>query len=117
MKRIILACAIAAAASGCYKAKIHMNPTTPVTRSASVDNAFHFSVIGIVELSSPVDLKAACGGGDSAAISERVSVAGGLVNMVFGMFIPIFEVMNPSVECGAAATAPAQANQEAPPAT
>jgi hypothetical protein len=106
MKKILLACAVATAISGCYKSTIHLadDPGTP----GSVNDAMHFSLIGIFELSSPVDLKAACPGGP-AVIHEKVSVLGGVVNLVLNSFFPVLSVMNPSVDCssGAAPAAPA----------
>src|SRR5262249_34203249 len=112
MKRILLASAIAAAAGGCFKTNIHLS-AGPGVPSASVNDAFHLSLIGIFELSSPVDLKAACGGSDAAGINEQVSVVGGIVNIILGTFFPILSTMNPTVMCGGGG-APAPA--AAPPA-
>jgi len=110
MKRIILATAIAAAAGGCFKANIHMS-AAPGTPSPTVNSAFHLSVIGFIELSSPVDLKAACGGSDAAGIHEELSILGGIVNILLN---PIILTMNPTVMCGGGA-APAAAPPAAPP--
>jgi len=103
MKRFMLACAVAASLGGCFKSTIHLadEPGQPGT----VNDAMHFSLIGIFELSSPVDLKAACGGAP-ATIHEKVSVVGGVVNIVLGTFFPLLSVMNPSVDCGGGAGAP-----------
>lgn len=38
--------------------------------------------------------------GEATQIQERVSVLGGLVNMVLGNFVPVLSVFNPSVNCG-----------------
>ena len=114
MKHIILASAIAAALGGCYKANIHMG-AAPGVPSTTVNDAYHLSLIGIFELSSPVDLKAACGGSDAAGIHEEVSVVGGIVNLILSTYIPILHVTNPTVMCGGGGAAPAA--PAAPPAT
>jgi hypothetical protein len=85
-------------AAGCYKTQINLG-AGPGTRSGVVDNNMHLNLLNIVELSSPVDLVAACPGSQAVAIDERLSVLGGIVNIVLGRFIPILSVMNPSVDC------------------
>lgn len=107
MKHILFACVIAVAAGGCFKTNIHLS-ASPGVPSPTVNDAFHLSLIGIFELSPPVDLKAACGGSDAAGIHEEVSVVGGIVNLILGTTIPVLHVHNPTVMCsGGGAPAPA----------
>lgn len=113
MKRIILASTIAALAlGGCYKANIHLadGPGTP----GSVNNQLHFNLIGIIEISPAIDLKAACGGGQATTIHDEVSVLGGVINIILGNFVPILSVVTPTVDCGGAAAAPTGPAPEAP---
>lgn len=102
---IALVAALGASAAGCYKANFHLSPGASV-RSTSVDDATHFSVINIIEVSSPVDLRAACGGAAPVRASERVGPVGALVNLVLAWAFPIFAVMNPSVDCPVGAAPP-----------
>jgi len=96
LRSALLVAALAVAASGCYKSTIHLadGPTTP----SPVQDQLHVNLINVVEVSAPVDLRAACPGG-AATIREQVGVFGGLVNIVLGTYLPILSVMNPSVDC------------------
>jgi hypothetical protein len=86
-------------ATGCYSSTIHLADSPARARSPAVDEAFHVSLIGVIELSSAIDLAAACPATGPASIDEHLSVLGGIVNLVLGNTIPIFSVMNPSVSC------------------
>jgi hypothetical protein len=106
MTRTMLVCALAAALTGCYKANIHLTdgPGSP----GAIQDQMHFSVIGIFEVSSPIDLRATCPSGGPAVIREQVTVVGGIINLLLGTYLPILSVMNPSVDCaGGGAPTPA----------
>ena len=93
---------VLAVLAGCYKATFQLAPTTgPTYHSPLHDEEFHISVVGVIELSNPVDLAGACGGGTRpVSIDERVSALGGLANLLVGVYLPI-DVFNPTVDCGA----------------
>ena len=105
MKRIATTMVLAAAlAGGCYKTQYHLTAPAPVAQMGA--EKFHLGVIGIIELSSPIDLTGECGGTQAVMVDERVSVLGGVVNMVLGYFVPILHIHNASVGCGAGGAAP-----------
>lgn len=110
MNRIALASAIALASlAGCYKTTYELKPPTMSTPKGE---HFHLGVIGIIELSSPINPAAECGGPDaSVAVNEQVSILGGLVNMVLGTFVPILHVHNATVGCGGGGAPPAPTAQ------
>jgi hypothetical protein len=97
--------------AGCYKARIHLKPEPPVMASQVVKNQTHFSVIGIIELSAPVNLETACPGG-TVTIKEGITVLGGIINIVLGTFVPVLQVMNKTAMCGVPQAA--EADTEAP---
>jgi len=88
--------------AGCYKATFQLAPTAgPTFHSPLHDNDFHISVAGVIELSSPIDLAGACGGGTGpVSIDERVGVLGALADLALGLYLPV-DVFNPTVDCGA----------------
>jgi hypothetical protein len=103
-RAVLLAAAIATTSlGGCYKATIHLAdaPAAVSTRGYG----FHFSLIGLIELSPAVDLRARCPGGVSA-IEERETLLGALVNAVLGTYIPVLQVMNDRVDCSAGGAPP-----------
>ncbi|HSD87169.1 MAG TPA: hypothetical protein VLB44_06625 [Kofleriaceae bacterium] len=100
MKAAILAVALLAS-GGCFRTKFQLQPPVPATPSATYDNHFHFNLINLIELSSPVNLQQACGGAPPAGIEEEVGVLGAIVNMVLGTYIPILSVHNATVYCTA----------------
>lgn len=105
---LALVAALGSGAAGCYKATFHLQPGAG-TRSAHVDDELHFSVINVVEVSGPVRLDTACDGGTAVSASERVGPLGAVVNLLLAWAVPIFSVMNPSVDCAAAGTPAAPA--------
>ncbi len=101
MNKIILASLLATSLFACQKTHYQLKaPGGASTPSAQYNDHFHLSVIGIVELSSPVDLNAACQG-NADNVFEQVSVLGGIVNAILGTYIPILHVHNATVNCGA----------------
>jgi hypothetical protein len=101
MNKLILAATLGAATAGCQKTNIQLHaPGAPATPSTAYNDAFHFSIIGFIELSAPVDVGAACGPGGADSIHEEVSVLGGLVNIILGTYIPVLNVHNATVNCG-----------------
>jgi len=98
MKFATIAIASALLLSSCYKATIYLKAPQPVVVSPAVDDNFHFSAVGVFELSSPVNLQTGCPGG-AAIIKERQSFLGGFVSAVIGTYIPLFQVMNPTLLC------------------
>lgn len=108
MNRAIILAAALVLGAGCYKTTYRMNPSgADGMPSQEYNHRFHFSVIGLVEISSPVDMARACQGGPVASIDERVSVLGGIVNLVLGTYIPILSVRNATVNCGGGQMGPA----------
>jgi hypothetical protein len=106
-KQLLLVAALATATlGGCYKATIHVAdaPSSPSPQGFG----YHFSVIGIIELSAPVDLRARCPQGP-AVIRERETFLGGLVNILLGTYIPVLQVMNDSVDCATGGAPPGEA--------
>jgi hypothetical protein len=98
MRAMILLAVLA----GCYKATFQLAPTTgPTFHSPVHDNDFHVSVVGVIELSSPIDLATSCGGGTApVSIDERIGALGALANFALGLYVPA-DVFNPTVDCGA----------------
>src|SRR5689334_23108703 len=108
MKRIILASALAAATlGGCYHANIHLADGAGMP--GAVNEQFHLSVIGLFELSAPIDLKAACSGGQAVVIHDHMNFIGGLITDIVGFI----SVMTPTVDCGGG-SAPAAPTGPAP---
>jgi hypothetical protein len=106
----LAALATVAALAGCYRTQFALTPPTPSVPSAEYDGHFHFSVLGFIEISAPVDLAAACGGGPVAAIHEDIGILGGIANAVFSTVFPILHVHNATVYCavGGAQMGPSQ---------
>ncbi len=100
MKYLGFALISALAVSSCYKASIQLQAPTPTVTSAVTDEAMHMSLLGIVELSEAVDLEKACASG-AVSIEEELSFTGGIINALLGTYVPILQVMNPTVECAA----------------
>jgi len=111
MKRTLLVAAIAAALGGCYKAQIHLADGPGTLNPMS--KHYHFSLIGFIEISKQVDLQATCPGG-TAVIHDEVDFLGGLVNVVLGTYVPVLEVMTPSVSCAGGPAAPPPEGGAAP---
>lgn len=93
--------------AGCQKTNIQLRPPGGSTvPSPAYDGHYHLSLIGIIELSSAVNLASACGPEGPDSIYERIGVLGGLVNAIFSTYLPIFNVRNATVNCGAGGAAP-----------
>jgi hypothetical protein len=74
--------------------------------SAAYDNHFHFNIINLIEISSPVDLNQACGGNVPAAVEEEVGILGAIANIALSYVIPILSVHNATVMCAVGAPGP-----------
>ncbi len=88
------------ALTSCYKASIQLQEPRPTVTSNVTDNAMHYSLIGVVELSEPVDLEKSCAT-SAVSIEESLSFVGGIVNAALGTYVPVLQVMNPTVTCAA----------------
>jgi hypothetical protein len=86
--------------TGCYRTRFQLQPGPVVaTPSPAYDNHFHFNLINLIEVSSPVDLNDACGGNVPAAIEEEVGILGAIANLALSYVIPILSVHNATVMC------------------
>jgi hypothetical protein len=99
MKSLVAIAAIAAL-TGCYRTRFDLTPPMPEGKSALYDNHFHLSLINVIEISDPVDLMTACGGGPASAIEEETGVVASLANMVLSYVLPILHLKNATVMCG-----------------
>src|SRR5688500_14449824 len=104
--KALAALATVAALGGCYRTHFELTPPTPSLASAEYNGHFHFSVINVIEVSAPVDLARACGGGPVASIYEDTGVLGGIANALFSYVIPILHVKNATVYCAMGGGAP-----------
>ncbi len=105
MKKLVLAATAAISLASCYKATIHLKPAQGAAPSPTVEDEMHFSLINIIEISDPVDMKAACAVSEPVQIKERLTFLGGIVNAVLGTYVPVLSVMNPTVMCSTTPTA------------
>jgi hypothetical protein len=97
VKRLALSALLVAS---CYRTRFELQPPVGyATPSPLYTDHFHVALIGIIELSAPVDLGSACGGVPPAAIVEDVGVLGALVNIVTSYVIPVLHVHNATVLC------------------
>lgn len=85
--------------TGCFTATIHLDDGASA-RSPVVDGAYHINLFDLVEVSSPIDMHAACGGRQPVSIDEGLGFVGGLVNFVMNNIAPVISIMNTSVNCG-----------------
>ena len=98
MTKLVLASLLLA---GCYKANIWLQaPSHPNAPSHAVHDDFERSLFNVYQLSSPVDLAAACAG-EPVGIHEQVTVLGAASNIVLSYFVPLVGTMNTTVLCGA----------------
>ena len=88
-----------AALASCYRTRFELAPPQPELVSNVYNEHFHFSVIGILEISRPVDLQAACNGASPTAVEEQISVLGGIVNAVAFALLGILHVHNATLYC------------------
>lgn len=100
MKHLAFALISALALSSCYKASIQLQAPTPTVTSAVTNSAMHMSLLGIVELSEAVDLDKSCASG-AVSIEEELSFTGSIINVLLGTYVPVLQVMNPTVKCAA----------------
>jgi hypothetical protein len=102
MKRALVAMIVASGllAGGCYRTRFELTPPMPEGTSEQYDNHFHVSLINVIEISAPIDLATACGGGTTSAIEEKTGVAAGIVNLFLGSLVPIVHFTNARVKCG-----------------
>lgn len=78
--------ALGSLATGCYRTRFDLAPPQPEQPSAMFSDHFHFSVIGIIEVSRPLDLQASCNGAAPTAAEEQINILGAIVNAVVRYF-------------------------------
>ncbi len=93
-RKLVVAIMSAALASGCYRTTVHMGVVRPSVTSLTAGTGNHVSLIGIFEISDPIDLRAACPGG-IVEIRERQTFFGRLITAL----VPFVSIMNPSIGC------------------
>lgn len=113
--KTLIALLVVASLAGCYRMKFEITPPVPEQPSALVNNNWHFSVIGIIELGK-IDMAAACGGQQASSVETRVGFLAGLVNWVLGTYFPVFQVHNATVNCPVGGAAPPAGGPPAAPA-
>lgn len=116
MKSALVLAAALAASGGCYKTTYMMQPSNIGTPSPTAGEHWHWSLLNIIELSSPVNLQEACPNAAPASIEESVTFLGGLINAVLGTYVPILSVHNASVYCGPPGMMPPPGAMPAPAA-
>ena len=84
--------------TGCFSATVHL-AEVPSARSPTVDDSFHLNLFDLIEVSDAVDLHAACGGQRPVSIGEGLTPLGAVVNVIVSNYLPIFSLMNTSVNC------------------
>ena len=97
----------ALASGGCFKAKIHLQQGPGVP--GPVNGALHIeAILGLIEVSAPINLATACPGGQAVAIDDQLTFIGGLIDDVLqGIGISaLVNVWTATVECGAGGAAP-----------
>lgn len=102
MKALGLAAALAAtvALGACYRTTYLLQPPGQMSApSPAYDEQMHLSLLGIFELSSPINLQLACNNAPPVAIHEDVGVLGAIVNLVLSSYLPILHVHNATVLC------------------
>ena len=88
--------------AGCWRTTYLLAPPGQMTQtSAAYDQHMHWSLINVIELSSPVNLQLACNNAPPVAIEENVGVLGALINIVLDSYLPILHVHNATVLCPA----------------
>lgn len=101
-----LAAVTALASAGCYRTRFDLAPPQPEVPSSTYNDHFHFSLIGVIELSRPVDLQGACMGQPPTAVEEQIGVLGGLVNAVLFAVFGFLHVHNATLYCPMGGVAP-----------
>ncbi len=76
-------------------------PAPPAVASI---HSLQLNLIDLIEISSPVDINAACGG-NAIAIEDSDTIVSGIINIILGEFIPIFSVWDAGVDCAGGAPA------------
>lgn len=102
MKAAALAAALGAtlATGACYRTTYLLQPPGQMSApSPAYDEQMHLSLLGIFELSSPINLQLACNNAPPVAIHEDVGVLGAIVNIVLSSYLPILHVHNATVLC------------------
>jgi len=88
------------ALGACYRTTYLLQPPGQMSApSPAYDEQMHLSLLGIFELSSPVNLALACMNAPPVAIHEDVGVLGAIVNAVLSSYLPILHVHNATVLC------------------
>ena len=92
--------AAALALGACYRTTYLLQPPGQLSApSPAYDEQMHLSLLGVFELSSPVNLALACNNAAPVAIHEDVGVLGAIVNAVLSSYLPILHVHNATVLC------------------
>ena len=88
------------ALGACYRTTYLLQPPGQMSApSPAYDEQMHLSLLGIFELSSPINLALACNNAPPVAIHEDVGVLGAIVNAVLSSYLPILHVHNATVLC------------------
>lgn len=96
---VSLAAIASLATAGCYRTRFDLSPPQAEVPSTEYNDHFHFAVIGVVEISRPVDLQRACGGAPPTAIEEQIGILGAIVNAALSFAFRVLTVHNATVYC------------------
>jgi len=100
VKTTLALAATLALAGGCWRTTYLLQPPGQMTQtSAAYDQHMHWSLLNVIELSSPVNLQLACNNAPPVAIEEDVGILGALVNIVLDTYVPLLHVHNATVLC------------------
>lgn len=98
----LLSLALVVSLASCQKTHYQLRaPGAPLAESIVYRSRLHVSLINLVEVSSPVDIAAACAGG-ADAMFEEVSPLGIVINVLVGSIIPVLSVRNVTGGCAMA---------------
>ena len=98
MKLALGFAATLALTTGCWRTTYQLQPPGQMTQNSAVyDQHMHWSLINVIELSSPVNLQLACNNAPPVAIEENVGVLGALINIVLDSYLPLLHVHNATV--------------------
>lgn len=113
MKALAALAVTAVLATGCYKARIQLQPAMATGYGPE---HLHVGVIGIIEVSSPIDMAAACGGPQNVVeVYDHVGLLAGIVNLIANTIFPVFYIWNGRVGCAVMGPPPMAPQPELPP--
>lgn len=96
--------------TGCYTTRIHSGVPGTMPSPMATERWHHTVVLGLAEISEPIDLDGVCPPGAWATINEEVTFVNGLVAAITGQ---IYTPRTYTVTCSG--TGPAPAGWGAPP--